>query len=56
VADNKTAEGRKENRRVQVQLLSNMSADNTPAPQAAPPTGQAGSMATPPPAPSSDLE
>lgn len=56
VADNKTAEGRKENRRVQVQLLSNMSADNSTAPQAAPPTGQAGSMATPPPAPSSDLE
>jgi OmpA-OmpF porin, OOP family len=56
VADNKTAEGRKENRRVQVQLLSNMNADNTPAPQAAPPAGQAGSMATPPPAPNSDLE
>ncbi len=28
VADNKTAAGRKENRRVQVQLLSNMSGDN----------------------------
>lgn len=38
VAPNNTAEGRKENRRVQVQLLSNMSAENQP-PQA--PTGQA---------------
>jgi len=54
VADNKTAAGRKENRRVQVQLLSNL-AENGPAPQPAP-TGQAGAMATPPPAPSSDLE
>ncbi len=53
VADNKTADGRKQNRRVQVQLLSNM---NSPAPQAAPPTGQAGATATPPPAPTSDLE
>jgi OmpA-OmpF porin, OOP family len=54
VADNKTAEGRKQNRRVEVQLLSNM-AESGPAPQPAP-TGQAGAMATPPPAPSSDLE
>jgi OmpA-OmpF porin, OOP family len=54
VADNKTAEGRKENRRVQVQLLSNLSAENTPAPQPGPPTGQAGQ--TPTPAPSPDLE
>ena len=54
VADNKTAAGRKENRRVQVQLLSNMSADNeaqgaqvsTPAGQAAPPAG--GQAATAP--------
>ena len=53
VADNKTAEGRKENRRVQVQLLSNMSAENGPAPQP-PPTGQAGQSPTP--APSPDLE
>lgn len=54
VADNKTAEGRKENRRVQVQLLSNLSAENAPAPQPGPPTGQAGQ--TPTPAPSPDLE
>ena len=54
VADNKTAEGRQQNRRVQVQLLSNMS--SSPAPQAAPATGQAGATATPPPAPTSDLE
>ena len=48
VADNKTAEGRKENRRVQVQLLSNMSAEmqsqpastTPPASQATPPQGQ----------------
>ena len=54
VADNKTAEGRKQNRRVQVQLLSNMSAENM---QKAPaPTGQAGNMTTPPVAPGSDLE
>ncbi len=53
VADNKTAEGRKENRRVQIQLLSNMSAENTPATQAAP-TGQSGQQPTPAPAP--DLE
>jgi OmpA-OmpF porin, OOP family len=52
VADNKTAAGRKQNRRVQVQLLSNMSADNASAPH--PPTGQAGQAPTPPPAP--DLE
>ena len=32
VADNKTAEGRKENRRVQVQLLSNMSPGATRRP------------------------
>ena len=31
VADNKTAEGRKENRRVQIQLLSNMSGREPPA-------------------------
>jgi outer membrane protein OmpA-like peptidoglycan-associated protein len=54
VADNKTAAGRKENRRVQVQLLSNMSADSeaqgaqasTPAGHAAPPAG--GQAATAP--------
>jgi len=56
VADNKTAEGRKQNRRVQVQLLSNMSALAAPDAQAAPPTGQVGTMGTPPPAPGSDLE
>jgi outer membrane protein OmpA-like peptidoglycan-associated protein len=56
VADNKTAAGRKENRRVQVQLLSNMSAENTPGAQSAAPTGQAGPAATPAPAPSTDLE
>jgi len=40
VADNKTAEGRKENRRVQVRLLSNMSGNSAPS---GPPavTGQA---------------
>lgn len=54
VADNKTAEGRKQNRRVQVQLLSNISA--APAAQSAPPSGQVGTMGTPPPAPGSDLE
>jgi OmpA-OmpF porin, OOP family len=54
VADNKTAEGRKQNRRVQVQLLSNLSADNSQKPPA--PTGQAGKMTTPPVAPGSDLE
>jgi len=55
VASNDTASGRKENRRVMVQLLSNMSADNeqpqaaqAPAPtgQAAPPTN--GQAANPP--------
>jgi outer membrane protein OmpA-like peptidoglycan-associated protein len=46
VADNKTAAGRKENRRVQVQLLSNMSADSG-AGQPASPTGQATSSAPP---------
>jgi OmpA-OmpF porin, OOP family len=55
VADNKTAAGRKENRRVQVQLLSNLSAENTPGPQSAAPTGQAGPSATPAPA-STDIE
>jgi OmpA-OmpF porin, OOP family len=54
VADNNTAAGRKQNRRVQVQLLSNLSAENGPAPQPAPPTGQAGQVPTPPPTP--DLE
>jgi OmpA-OmpF porin, OOP family len=40
VADNKTADGRKQNRRVQVQLLSNMSGDQQAAPAATPaPTG-----------------
>src|SRR5580692_10962885 len=53
VADNNTSAGRKENRRVQVQLLSNMSANNVqPGPAA--PTGQAGQ--TPTPAPTTDLE
>ena len=50
VADNKTADGRKQNRRVQVQLLSNMNGapemqgqptTSTPPGQAAPPSGQA---------------
>ncbi len=53
VADNKTAAGRKENRRVQVQLLSNLTAENTPGPA---PTGQAGPAPTPRPAPNADLE
>ncbi len=56
VADNKTADGRKQNRRVQVQLLSNMNgapemqgqpASSTPTPptsQAAPPPGQASTV------------
>jgi OmpA-OmpF porin, OOP family len=56
VADNKTADGRKQNRRVQVQLLSNMSADNAPAAQPTAPTGQAGNAPNPTPAPSSNLE
>jgi outer membrane protein OmpA-like peptidoglycan-associated protein len=54
VADNKTAAGRKENRRVQVQLLSNMSANNVQPGQPTAPTGQAGQAPTP--APSTDLE
>jgi outer membrane protein OmpA-like peptidoglycan-associated protein len=41
VASNDTAVGRKENRRVSVRLLSNMSADNTMSNQQAAPTGQA---------------
>ena len=53
VASNKTPEGRKENRRVQVQLLSNMSgapemqsqpAASTPTSQTAPPSGQASTV------------
>jgi outer membrane protein OmpA-like peptidoglycan-associated protein len=46
VADNKTSAGRKENRRVQVRLLSNMTADNS---MGAPPspTGQATPQQTP---------
>jgi hypothetical protein len=40
VADNKTPAGRKENRRVQVRLLSNMSGDSAPSGQPAM-TGQA---------------
>ena len=55
VASNSTAAGRKENRRVQVQLLSNMSAENMPEVQPAP-TGQAGNVNTPAPAPQSDLQ
>jgi OmpA-OmpF porin, OOP family len=55
VADNKTAEGRKQNRRVQVQLLSNMSAENAPSTQTGP-TGQAGNVKAPAPAQASDLE
>ena len=54
VASNDTAAGRKQNRRVQVQLLSNMSADNAAGSQAPAPTGQAAQAPTPPPAP--DLE
>jgi outer membrane protein OmpA-like peptidoglycan-associated protein len=56
VASNDTADGRKQNRRVQVQLLSNMSDNSVPAARTAPPTGQVGNMGTPPPAPGSDLE
>ena len=58
VADNKTADGRKQNRRVQVQLLSNMSGDNgaSMAQPTASSTGQAGNARTPTPAPSTDLE
>jgi len=41
VADNKTAEGRKQNRRVQVQLLSNLNAENAPAVQPSASKGQA---------------
>ncbi len=44
VAANTTAAGRKENRRVEVQLLSNMSADNQPP---AAQTGQTGQAAPP---------
>jgi len=56
VADNKSAEGRKQNRRVQVQLLSNLNGENVSAARTTPSTGQAGAAATPPPAPTSDLE
>jgi outer membrane protein OmpA-like peptidoglycan-associated protein len=41
VAENNTPEGRKENRRVQVRLLSNMSGDSATSGQAPAPTGQA---------------
>lgn len=41
VADNKTAAGRKENRRVQVRLLTNIASDNTNGQQPAAPNGQA---------------
>ncbi len=54
VADNKTAEGRKENRRVQVQLLSNMADNGGASAQPAAPTGQAATKPTP--APASNLE
>ena len=54
VADNKTAEGRKENRRVQVQLLSNMADNSGASAQPAAPTGQAATKPTP--APASNLE
>ncbi len=54
VASNDTAEGRKENRRVQVQLLSNMSGQHAGAGSAAarparpaPPAGQAASSTVP---------
>ncbi|HVZ83860.1 MAG TPA: OmpA family protein [Terracidiphilus sp.] len=40
VASNDTAAGRKQNRRVQVQLLSNMAQDQQTAPAAAPGTGR----------------
>ena len=45
VADNKTRDGRKQNRRVQVQLLSNMSGDQNaqPSQQPAPPAANPGS-------------
>jgi OOP family OmpA-OmpF porin len=57
VADNKTADGRKQNRRVQVQLLSNMSGENAPSTgQPTASTGQAGDARTPTPAPSTTLE
>ena len=57
VADNKTADGRKQNRRVQVQLLSNMSGENAPSTgQPTASTGQAGDVRTPTPAPSTTLE
>jgi outer membrane protein OmpA-like peptidoglycan-associated protein len=54
VADNKTAEGRKENRRVQVQLLSNMADNSGASAQTTAPTGQADDKPTP--APASKLE
>jgi outer membrane protein OmpA-like peptidoglycan-associated protein len=54
VADNKTAAGRKENRRVQIQLLSNMADNSGAGAQPAAPTGQADTKPTP--APSSHLE
>jgi hypothetical protein len=41
VASNDTAAGRKENRRVEVQLLSNMGVDSASGSQQAAPTGQA---------------
>jgi outer membrane protein OmpA-like peptidoglycan-associated protein len=39
VADNKTADGRKQNRRVQIQLLSNMGGDQQAAPATPAPSG-----------------
>jgi outer membrane protein OmpA-like peptidoglycan-associated protein len=39
VADNTTADGRKQNRRVQIQLLSNMSGDQQTAPATPAPSG-----------------
>src|SRR6202167_1662359 len=48
VAHNKTADGRKQNRRVQLQLLSNMSGENAPSTgQPTASTGQAGDARTP---------
>lgn len=55
VASNSTAEGRRENRRVQIRLLSNMNGDTAvQSGQSAAPQGQATPKSTP--APTTDLE